>query len=607
MKLTVIQVFEKAAQTYAARSAYQVKRGGHWLGTSWSEYRTLVLNAAKGLIELGVQPGKAVVCLGGNCPQWSIAALAAIHAGARPAGIYTTSSVAECEFVAAHAEAQIAVVEDREQLEKMLEARPRLPELRAMVLMKGRYEAPDVIEWDALLARGARAAEEPLQQRMAAQSADDVCTYLYTSGTTGKPKAVMMSHDNITWTTAAVLDLLGAAPHDRLISYLPMAHVAEQVVSIHGPMVHGATTYYAESTDTLAADLRDVRPTIFLAVPQVWERIQAQIQAAGLKRSLWQRRVGAWSRRVGLADGYAVQRRGRRSPFRVLANWLVFAQVRRRLGLDAARILVSAAAPISLQTSEFFLSLGMPLMEVYGLSECMGPGAVGAPHQHRTGWVGRALPGTELAVSPSGELCLRGRHIFKGYLKDPVATAAAIDEEGWLHSGDLGEISDGFVRVTGRRKEMLVLSSGDKIAPQLVEGKLQGITGVSRVVAVGEGRPHVSVLVTLDPKLLAAVAGAAQTRVSSVEEASRSAEVLRWLWREVEKVNQTLDASARVSGVTLLQQDFSLERGELTPTMKLKRKVVCERYAAEISAMYPQERSAHADLALISPPAPAPS
>jgi long-subunit acyl-CoA synthetase (AMP-forming) len=586
MKATVMEVFEKTANKHADRPALKVKRDGKWVTTTWGEYRKQVRTAAKALIELGLEPGKGVAIIGFNCPEWAVVDLAAIYAGGRPAGIYTTNSPEQCRYIAEHAEAQVVVVENEAQLAKFLEVRDRLPELKAIVMFYGDHDDPMVHSWADFMARGQDGSDEALEARIAGQDPDDTCTYIYTSGTTGDPKAVMITHDNLTWTAYQALESLGLQDGDRMISYLPFSHIAEQLISLHGPIVTGACTSFAESLDALGDNLREVRPTIFLGVPRVWEKIQGKMQAAGAKNTGLKKKIATWARGVGLRGGYAIQRNKPLPLFWGVADKLVFSKVKEALGLDQCRIAVTSAAPISVSTLEFFLSLGIPIMEVYGMSECTGPATVSVPGQHRTGWVGRVMAGSELKIAEDGEICMRGRHVFKGYFKNEAATAEAVDAEGWLHSGDIGTIEDGFLKITDRKKDLIITAGGENIAPQVLEGKLKGISVVSQAVVVGDGRKHLAALLTLDETKLDELRRESGSSAKSMAELSADEKVHKWLMAQVEDVNKDLARVQSIKKIKILPEDLSIEGGELTPTMKVKRKIVNQKYADAIDAFY---------------------
>jgi long-subunit acyl-CoA synthetase (AMP-forming) len=586
-KKTVIEVFERTAKTHADRPALASKRGGTYVTRTWTEYRKDVRAAAKSLVALGLEPGRGVSIIGYNCEQWLIADIGAIYAGGCPAGIYTTSSAEQCKYIAGHSDSQVVVVENQEHLDKFLAVRDELPQLKAIVLMTGEHDAPNVYSWKKFLELGKTVSDDDLQKRIDAQDPDDVCTYIYTSGTTGDPKAVMITHDNLTWTAKAALDQLDIRETDRAVSYLPLSHIAEQVVSVHGPIAAGACVYFAEGLEQLGDNLREIRPSYFLGVPRVWEKIQAKIQAAGAQNTGLKKKIAAWGRRVGLASGYADQAGVPRPWTHGLADKLVFSKVRDRLGLDQARICVTSAAPISKDTLEFFLSLGVPIMEVYGMSECTGPATMSLPNKYRTGSVGWILPGAELKIAEDGEICMRGRHVFKGYFKNDQATKETIDEDGWLHSGDIGEMDpQGFVKITDRKKDLLITAGGENIAPQVIEGKLKGIPWVSQAVVVGDRQKHLAALLTIDETKVDDLIAQAGSPAKTMADAASCTKVHAFLLGKVELINKDLARVQSIKKIKVLPSDLTIEGGELTPTMKVKRKVVNQKYAAEIAAFY---------------------
>jgi long-subunit acyl-CoA synthetase (AMP-forming) len=592
MPETVVDVLERTAREHAGRPAMRVKAGGQWRVTTWQEYRDQAFLAARGFLHLGLAPGDGVVIMGYNRPEWFLADVAAIAAGGLPAGIYTSSTPEQCHYIAEHAEAAIAVVENAAYLATFLALRGRLPKLRAIVVMDGVMDdlktgEPGVHTWQQLLELGAGVPEADLRARIEAQKPGDLCTLIYTSGTTGPPKAVALSHHNVVWTTARLIEAYNASATDEMVSYLPLSHIAEQAVSLHIPMATGGCSWFAESLEKLRDNLVEVRPHVFLAVPRVWEKMQAGIQAAGAQNSGLKKKIAAWARKVG-AEGGRAEQEGRPKPFLYpLAHKLVFSKVRERLGLDRARVTVTSTAPISQETLEFFLSLGLPILEVYGMSECTGPATLSTPDRYRLGSVGYAIPGTELRIAEDGEVLMRGPHVFQGYFKNPEATREALDEDGWLHSGDIGELgADGFLRITDRKKELLITSGGKNIGPQILEGKLRQIPVVSQAVVVGDRRNYLAALLTLDPQRAPLEAEAAGSPFRTPRELAACPIFRRHLEAQVETVNATLARYETIKKFVILPEELSIEAGELTPTMKLKRRVVYQRYAAEIESLY---------------------
>jgi long-subunit acyl-CoA synthetase (AMP-forming) len=594
MKKTVMEVMKSTAEKNRNKVALKTKIGNEWKEMTWGEYYDQVKITARAFIALGLEQGKAISILGNNCPQWFISDMAAIFAGALPGGIYTTNSPEQCKFIAGHSEANIAVVENKEQLAKFKEIKNELPDLKAIIMMNG--SDPDgsdsdamVYSWEELPTIAQKVTEDELDKRIKAQKPDDCCTLIYTSGTTGNPKGVMLSHDNIIWTAGQVIDLIKVSPDDHIISYLPLSHILEQMVSLHAPCIMGATVWFAESIEKLGENLTEVRPTVFVGVPRVWEKIQAKMMAAGAQNPPLKKKIAAWARKKGLAGGYAMQE-GKPNPFLYgLANKLVFSKVRGKLGLDRCRFFISTAAPISIDTLEFFLSLGIPITEAYGMSESTGPGTLSIPEpfKFRTGWAGPTIPGAELAIGEDGEVLMRGRHVFKGYFKNEEATKETLDPDGWLHSGDVGIIDEKkFLKITDRKKELIITAGGENIPPQVLEGKLKAIPIVNQVVVIGDRRKYMTALFTLDPDKLTAELEAAGSPAKNMKEAAKCEKFKAYLQKKVEAVNDTLARVQTIKKFVIIPTEFTPESDELTPTMKLKRRIINEKYAKEIESMY---------------------
>ncbi|MES1943035.1 putative long-chain-fatty-acid--CoA ligase [Salinisphaera sp. PC39] len=585
---TVIGVFERTVRERGAAPALKTKESGAWRAISYDDYHRDVMRAARGFMKLGLEPGRAVSIIGFNCPQWLISDLAAIAAGGVPAGIYTTSSPELCAYVAGHCDAQIVVVENAEQLAKFKRVRDELPELKAIVMMYGSDDDTDVLSWDELLELGDdEALEAPLRERIANQKPEDCATLIYTSGTTGRPKAVMLSHANLMWTAHSVSDIVKVQPGDDQISYLPLSHIAEQMFSIHGPITYGVTVWFAESLDELGANLLDVRPHTFFAVPRVWEKIQHKMQAAAADASPLQRRIAAWARGVGLKAAEA-EEQGRGKPLLYpLAKALVFDKVKKRLGLERSRFRGTGAAPISRETLDFFASLDLMLYEVWGQSESTGAGTVNRPGTVRRGSIGQPYPETEIRIAEDGEILMRGPEVFMGYLKNEEATRDTLDADGWLYSGDVGKIDDdGFVYIVDRKKELIITAGGENISPAHIEGELKSIAVVSQVCVVGDRRKFLSALITLDEEAVPEAAQAAGSPARTPDEAARCDKFNAWFERQIEAVNERLARVQTIKRWHLLPEDFSIDGGELTPTMKLKRRVVHDKYADEIETLY---------------------
>jgi long-subunit acyl-CoA synthetase (AMP-forming) len=521
-----------------------------------------------------------VLILGPNRPEWVIGALGAMTMGASASGIYATSTADQVAYIANHSEAQVAIVHDAEQMKKFRVNAPSLPKLKHFVLMASTPAGPGEMTWAQLLEKGAAVDDKQLDAKLAAITRDTIASLIYTSGTTGNPKAVMITHGNCQFIAESSKDSVGLGENEHLLSYLPLSHIAEQMLTLHGAVVLGFTISFCEDLNQLGDYLKMVHPTVFFGVPRVWEKIQAKMTEAGKKNSGLKKKIAAWARGVGLRANQAIQR-GQKPPlFYGLAKKLVFSKVRDALGLDRCWFMVSGAAALSKTTADFFLSLDLPICEVYGMSECTGPGTLSEPRNLRTGTVGKVLPGTELKIAADGEILMRGPHVFKGYMKDENATRETIDGEGWLHSGDVGEYDgDGYLRVTDRKKDLFKTSGGKYIAPQSLEALLKGIPGIGQAVVVGEGRKYAVALLTLDPDAAAATG-------RSVADLAVDKTIVSQIESAVQQVNTRLAPYETIKRVKVLPTEFTVETGELTPTMKIKRKVVNQRYSKEIESLY---------------------
>ncbi len=569
------------------RPAYYVREGGAWKPTSWATYADEVKAAAKALIALGLEVGQPVAILGFNRPEWVIFDIAAMAAGGVPAGIYTTNSPAECRYIIGHAEAPIVLLENEEQWQKINQVRHELPALRHVVMMKG-TEIDDelVMSWDEFMAKAAETSEDEFQARLNALEMDQLATLIYTSGTTGPPKGVMLSHDNLAWTAAQTVQMFQVTHDDTTLSYLPLSHIAEQIFSIHVPATSGGAVYYAESIDKLADNLREVQPSVFFAVPRVWERFHAGVVAKLAEATGAKAKIADWARDV-VSKVTALRCEGK-EPTGLLAGQyavakkLVIDKVKPQLGMSNARVLGVGAAPINPEILEFFGSLDLIIHEVYGQSEDTGPTSTNRPGKVRFGSVGPAWPGTEVEVADDGEILVKGRNVFLGYYREEAATAETL-VDGWLHSGDLGAFdADGFLWITGRKKDIIITAGGKNVAPRPLEAALKNHPLVSEVVLIGDRRKFLSALVTLDEETTAAFIEVHGISTPPYE----SEQIIKELDAAVTELNQNFARVEQIKKFTVLARQLSIEGGELTPTLKVKRNKVSEHFAAEIDAMY---------------------
>ncbi|HEX4953548.1 MAG TPA: long-chain fatty acid--CoA ligase [Thermoanaerobaculia bacterium] len=568
--------------------AYHVRTEAGWQATSWRDFGAEISRAARALVALGLEAGGRVAMLGGNRPEWVIFHHGAMAAGGAGAGIYATLTPAEAAYVLRHAGARVFLVETAEAWQGVAALGEELPDLVRVVTMRGAGPVADprVLTWEDFEALATEVPERAIEERIEALRDDDLASLIYTSGTTGRPKGVMLSHRNLLWTASALAAIVESKPGDCVLSYLPLSHIAEQMATLHIPAAVGTTVYFAQTLEKLPEHLREVQPHLFFGVPRVWEKFQAALaarlgQARGLKG-----RLLAWARRVATQVNHLRNRGVALPPGLALSYWLagrlVFGKLKAALGFSRARALVTGAAPLAREVMEFFASLDLPIHEVYGQSEGSGPTSYNFPGRTRFGSVGRPLAGVEVRLAEDGEILVRGPNVFLGYFRDPEATSETL-ADGWLCSGDLGVFdADGFLHITGRKKEILITAGGKNLAPLAIEAAIKESPLVADAVLIGDRRKFVSALITLD--------GAAASRLVAEQGESgpphESPRVRAAIEAAVEQVNRRLARFEQVKKFTLLPASFSIEGGELTPTMKVKRRVVAEKYAAEIEAMY---------------------
>ena len=566
--------------------AYQAKVDGRWQPTTWSTYAEQIRSAARALITLGLPRGGKVTILGFNRPEWVIFDHAAMMAGGVPAGIYTTCSAEEVQYIVHHSESLVVLVENAEQLAKIQATRKQLPLLKWIVMMKGAPAAgADVLSWEAFLAKADGTPEVVLDKRIDAIEQSDLATLIYTSGTTGPPKGVMLSHRNLAWTSQMLQDIGGRRTDDISVSYLPLSHIAEQMCTIHMPASSGGTVYFAESLEKLAENIKDARPTVFFGVPRIWEKFHAALaakmsQATGAKKLLLE-----WARKV-CSEVNAKRDRGEALPKALqlqyrLVDKLVISKIKQALGFDRVVELYSGAAPIAPDVLEFFASIDLPVHEIYGQSEDCGPTSCNLTGRTKVGTVGPPLPGLEVKIADDGEIRVRGPNVFLGYYKEPEATAEAL-QDGWLCSGDLGKLdAGGFLTITGRKKEIIITAGGKNIAPKNIEAMLKQSPLVAEAVVIGDRRKYLTALITLDE--------AAARKVAPSGDLAQASEVRSAIQSKIDEANQSLARVEQIKKFTILPKQFGIDSGELTPTLKIKRNVVAQKYAKEIESLYAEE------------------
>ncbi len=591
---TVVHELNAQADRLQDRPALWTKRGGKWVATSWREYAQKVKLFALGLLQLGLSRQSPVAILGFNREEWVVADLAAMAAGGVPVGLYQTLSPEQLRYVLDHSQASVCVVEDDQALARVLAVREGLTALKHLIVMEPAQPLPEgVHSFAEVLDKGGRADDAEYFARLEAARPEDLATLIYTSGTTGHPKGVMLSHQNVCWTAVTLSEAMGLErrrEEETLLSYLPLSHIAEQVCSIYGPIFNALEVSFAESFEKLPEDLREVRPTLFFGVPRVWEKFKTKVEQGIAAQPLARRRLVGWARDVALRF-HKTNLQGRPVSITLqaefeLAKRLVFKGLKARIGLDRTHLFATSAAPISKEVLDFFASLDVVIREVYGQSEVTGPTSVNTPDATRLGTLGRPMRGVEVRLADDQEILVRGPNVCLGYYREAEATAELISG-GWLHSGDTGAFdADGYLQIIGRKKEILVTSGGKKTAPAAIELMLKGIDPVGNALVIGDRRSHLVALLAIDPERAKAFAVARGLPMDPKQLAAHP-DFKSYLAQRIEAdVNPRLARFETIKRFEVLPQDFTVEGGELTPTLKVRRKVCEQKYAAVIDALY---------------------
>ena len=577
--------------------AFHEWNGSGWTEISFRRYGEVADAITAYLIGEGVPAEGHVAIWSGNRPQWLMADAGILAARARPVPVYLTLSADQAAYVLGHSASLVAFVEDQRLLDTLLAVRDRLPALRRIVVFTGLAVASAdgfVIPWHVALRRGAATVATygaEMRQRVAAIGPDDVATLVYTSGTTGPPKAAMLTHHNVNAAIDALTAVIPCNPDDRVLSYLPLAHIVERLNSEVRQYVFGNTVWFLPGADMLVQVLREVRPTTFFGVPRVWEKMADAVQRELEHTRGVKGRIARWALRTGAR---ATDRRQQQRPLGLIlplrlriADRLVLRKLRAALGLDQAVMSISGAAPISPDVLWFFHTIGVEICEGYGMTENCATTTLNHAGAARIGTVGPPLPGVEVRISGDGEILVRSDTVFAGYYKDPGATAETV-VDGWLHTGDIGELTgDGLLRITDRKKELIITAGGKNISPSNIEVALMRHPLVSNAVVIGDRRPFISALLTLNTA--AAEAFAKSHAVESVEvELHRHPAIREELARHVQTVNQKLAHVEQVKRWQVLDRDFTIGE-ELTPTYKVRRKIVDQRYAREIESNYTRD------------------
>ncbi|WP_323373620.1 AMP-dependent synthetase/ligase [Plantactinospora alkalitolerans] len=612
---TVATRVRERARTTPDAVAMREKDRGIWQEVTWAEYWDTVQTVAHGLLALGVQPGDRVAIHAENRREWLYADLATVALRAMTVGLYPTNPPAEVGYLLAHSGARVLVAEDQEQVDKALEVFDQCPELHRIVYLeprgiRRRYQHPALLDWTELLRIGTehRAAEPgAVDGRMAKATAEDIATLIYTSGTTGPPKGAMLSVANVDFAIRTLVQSGGftdppPGPADVLLSYLPLCHVAERIFTTWFNAGAGVQIAFAESIDTVQANLREVQPTILFGVPRIWEKILAGVTIRLANTSP----VKRWNARLwlGIADriaGTLIRTGGRPTAGTRLAygiGWLFcYRALRARIGMRRVRYAASGAAPIAPDVLRFFMGIGIRMHEVYGMTENTAVATANRPGRIRLGTVGEPQPGIELRIEATGEILTRHPGVFTGYYRDPVATAAAFTDDGWLRTGDIGEWVDGtHVRITDRARDIMITAGGKNVAPSEIENALKASPYLKEAILVGDRRPYLTALIGIELETVGEWAQRRGLPYTTYRDLSEKPEVRTLVGEVVEAVNARHAPVEQVRRFALLPKELDHVDGELTATQKVRRSAVADRFAELVEALYPPSagsRSGH--------------
>ncbi len=598
---TMLSTIERWAKSIGNESAIHDRNpDGTWATSTWADYWSEVRRVGKGLMALGLQPEDCVAIVGANRRDWVICQHGINAAQGIPAPLYTTLLPEQMAYIVGNAQSKIVLCDDQTQLDKYLSIATGDSPIEHIVTMDDLGSSdPRVISLGALKTKGDSIPDADLDARLDAVHMDDTALLIYTSGTTGLPKGAMLTHRGIKLISDAVVEVFPFLLNTktRAVSYLPLCHAAEQGMTNFAGLTVKSETYFCDDLTKVKDYLIAAHPTFFLAVPRVWEKFEAALRGKLAEATGVKAKLASWARETELEAFKEEMRTGRQvsSLSRTLANKLVISKIKEALGLDELQVALSGAAPISVSTLEFFASIGLPIHEGYGMTETSAFASVQPYGKLRLGTIGKPLPGVEAKIADDGEIMLRGVNMVKGYHRLPEKTEELYDEEGWMHTGDLGAIDeDGYISITGRKKDLIITAGGKNVAPSEMEGHLQSIPGVGQAVVVGDRQPYLCALIVLDPEGLPELEVAAGVSgLRDVESAARNQAVKRFIEEQTQEAcNAKVARYQTIKKIRILPAVFSVDGGELTPTLKVKRNVVGEKYAAEIASFYEELRSA---------------
>jgi long-chain acyl-CoA synthetase len=585
------------AQKLGERVALRRKNFGIWDEISWKEYGERTKWVGYGLLKFGIVREECVALISENRPRWLYVDLGIQSIRAITAAIYVTSAAEQVAYILGHSQARVIFCEDEEQLDKVLKSRDKFEKLEHIVVFDWKglrgFSDPMVMTFDDFLEVGKQHASQvdaKYKELLATGKPEECALLVYTSGTTGPPKGAMLSHDNLIWACNALHQANHIEESDQVLSFLPLCHVAERLMTIVNQIVHGYTVNFAENLDTVPQNLREVSPTVFFAVPRIWEKFHSRILLTMDKAALSKKVVYAAAIRIGEKVA-KLKTEGKKpgpalSALYRLAHFSVFHPLKKRLGLERTRLAISGAAPISPRLLTYFHALGLDLREVYGQTEGSGPTTIHQGQDIKFGTVGRPLPGVEVKIAQDGEILVKGRNVFLGYYKNPEATGSTL-VDGYLHSGDVGELdAGGYLRITDRKKDLIITAGGKNIAPQNIENQLKFSPYINDAVVIGDRRPFLIAIIIIDEENVSNWAQENRIPFTTYADLATNQEIHKLIKEEVRKVNQTLAKVEQVKNFAILDKRLEEEDGDVTPTMKVKRKNIEKTYSDVIEGMY---------------------